>query len=122
MKNNNGGRRRPPRPAQARAAQKCWPKIVQKFCSAHYEYYLWTEAVPWQREGYCSLSNTVYRTAFARRYRLTRPRCAQGPNTCKCGKKHSADLFRRHDGDHDEADCKSRIGIKQQAHIFWLTR
>ena len=78
----------------------------------------WTQAVPWQREGYCSLSNTVYRTAFARRYRLTRPRCAQGPNTCKCGKKHSADLFRRHDGDHDEADCKSRNGIKQQAHNF----
>ena len=60
----------------------------------------WTQACPWQREGKGSLSNTVYRTVFARRYRLSRPVCAQGSDTCKCGKRHSADLFDRHDGDH----------------------
>ena len=78
----------------------------------------WTQACPWQREGKGSLSNTVYRTVFARRYRLSRPVCAQGSDTCKCGKRHSADLFDRHDGDHDEADCESRNGLKTHAHNF----
>ena len=64
----------------------------------------WTQACPWQREGKGSLSNTVYRTVFARRYRLSRPVCAQGADTCKGDRRHSANLFNRHDGDHDEAD------------------
>ena len=61
----------------------------------------------------------MYRTVFARRYRLSRPVCAQGTDTCKCGKRHSADLFDRHDGDHDEADCESRNGLKTHARKFW---
>ena len=76
----------------------------------------WTQAVPWQREGKNSLSNVVYRTAFARRYRLSRPQCARGHGTCKCNK--SDGLFRRHDGDHEEADCKERNWAKTQAHNF----
>jgi len=76
----------------------------------------WTQAVPWQREGKNSLSSTVYRTAFARCYRLSRPRCARGQGTCKCNK--SDGLFRRHDGDHEEADCKERNWAKTQAHNF----
>ena len=47
---------------------------------------------------------------------MSRPRCARGQGTCKCGK--SDGLFRRHDGDHEEADCKERNWAKTQAHNF----
>ena len=104
----------------------------------------WVRAIPWDREGYLSLSNTAYRIAFARRYRLSRPTCARTSackcigDSCRCSRNSRApqpqpvctcgvDLthggnFIGHDGDHDESDCTSRAWVKTLAHKVQRTQ
>ena len=84
------------------------------------------QAIPWDEAGYQRITNSKYRTSFARRYRLPRPASAEAPLVCNCGNRSGA---RAHghtaasasapvdrSGDHDEGECSKQQGRRSFTH------
>jgi hypothetical protein len=95
------------------------------------------QAIPWDGAGYHRITNSKYRTAFARRYRLPRPASAEAPFVCNCGHRNgggggdgglgggggggargrtSARVPVDRDGDHDEGACSKQQGRRSLVH------
>ena len=51
--------------------------VPQLVGGAGHQQAAWVQAVPWQHEGYLSLTNVVYQVNVSRHYRLPRPDLAQ---------------------------------------------
>ena len=74
-----------------------------------HQHVAWVQAVPWQHEGYLSLTNAVYQVSVSRRYRLPRPDLARSRCVNYTCRWHSPAIG-EDDGDHDECDCSQRQG------------